>query len=84
MTTLQSSLTLASNGRVVIPAAMRAALGLKDGDRVIARIENGALVIEPVAVAVRRAQGILAGYARPGVSEVDELIAQRRAAAADE
>jgi AbrB family looped-hinge helix DNA binding protein len=84
MTDLQIKLTLASNGRVLIPATMRAAVGLKDGDRVIARVEGGAIVLEPVEAAVRRAQAIVAKYALPNVSAVDELIAERRAEAARE
>jgi AbrB family looped-hinge helix DNA binding protein len=67
MTSQSFSLTIASNGRVVIPAPIRASLGLADGDRVIARVEDGALVIEPVAA---------------GPSVVDELVAERRAEAA--
>ncbi len=84
MTSQSFPLTIASNGRVVIPAAIRASLGLADGDRVIARVEDGALVIEPVAAAVRRAQAIVARRARPGPSVVDELIAERRAESARE
>jgi AbrB family looped-hinge helix DNA binding protein len=82
MTAQRSTLILAANGRVVIPAPMRAALGLKDGARLVARVVDGAIVLEPIEAAVRRAQSLVAPYARPGVSAVDELIAERRAAAA--
>ena len=84
MTNQLIGLTLASNGRVVIPAAMRAALGLKDGGRLVARLEDGAIILEPIETSVRRAQALVAAYARPGVSMVDDLIAERRAEAARE
>jgi AbrB family looped-hinge helix DNA binding protein len=81
MTDQTFTLTLASNGRVVIPASVRTAMGIGDGDRVIGRVENGALIIEPVAAAVRRAQALVAKHARTHPSVVEELIAERRAEA---
>jgi AbrB family looped-hinge helix DNA binding protein len=84
MTELQSKLTLASNGRVVIPAAMRAALGLRDGDRIVARVVEGAIVLEPLDAAIRRARAMVARYVPPGSALVDELIAERRIAATRE
>jgi AbrB family looped-hinge helix DNA binding protein len=84
MTDLRTNLTLAANGRVVIPAAMRQALGLHEGARIVARVVDGAIVLEPIEAAVRRAQAMVAPYARPGVGVVDELIAERRAAAGRE
>jgi AbrB family looped-hinge helix DNA binding protein len=56
MTGQTFTLTLASNGRIVIPESVRAAMGIGDGDRVIGRAENGALIIEPTVAAVRRAR----------------------------
>ncbi len=57
---------------------------MSDGDRVIRRMENGALIIEPVAAAVRRAQALVAEHARTHPSVVEELIAERRAEATRE
>jgi AbrB family looped-hinge helix DNA binding protein len=71
-------LTVAPNGRIVIPAAMRAELGLAGNQKVIARIVDGALVIETVEVAVKRAQALLAPYLAGTPSMADELIAERR------
>ncbi len=74
---------VAANGRVVIPANMRAALGISGGGRLIARInEQGSLVLETIDVVVKDVQSRMAPYIVPGVSVVDELIAERRAAAA--
>lgn len=81
---MQVHLTMAENGRVLIPAEIRAAIGLKAGGKVVARVVDGALVIEPIEVAVRRVQARMKRYARPGESLVDELISERRETAADE
>ena len=79
------SLNIAANGRVVIPAAMRAALGLSAGGKVRARIEDGALVLETLDAVIRRTQALAARYNPEGSpSPVDELIAERRAEALNE
>ena len=78
----QMTLTMASNGRVVIPARMRADLGLAGGERLAVRVLDGALVLEPVSTAIARAQQLVARYVPPGSGLVDELIAERHAAAA--
>lgn len=75
---MQVHLTMAENGRVLIPAEIRAALGLKAGGRIVARIDDGALVIEPLESAIRRVQAQMKAYAKPGESLVEELIADRR------
>ncbi len=80
----QSTLTLAPNGRVVIPAAMRAELGWQGGARILARLVDGAIILEPVDAAIRRAQALVSQYVPAGVSLADELITERRAAALDE
>lgn len=81
---LQANLTIASNGRVVIPAGMRAALGMPEGGRVVARLVDGAVVLEPIAVAIKRTQALMRKYVPAGVSLADELIAERHAAAEHE
>jgi len=77
----QASLTIAPNGRVVIPANMRAELGFQHGGKVIARIVNGTVVLEPIEAAIRRAQEMVRKYVPDNVDLVAELIAERRAAA---
>jgi AbrB family looped-hinge helix DNA binding protein len=71
-------LRLGPDGRVVIPAAFREALGLSEGDTLIASIEDGELHLLTVAAAVRRAQSIVRRFVPEGVSLIDELIADRR------
>jgi bifunctional DNA-binding transcriptional regulator/antitoxin component of YhaV-PrlF toxin-antitoxin module len=82
--TLHANLTMAPNGRLVIPAAMRESLGFTNGGQLLARLEDGVLTLETVDAAVRRAQAIVRQYIPEGVSLVDELIAERRAAAENE
>jgi len=77
-------LTIAPNGRLLIPAEMRAELGVQRGGRVVARVENGAVILEAVAAAVRRAQSMIREYDHGGGSAVQELIQERRAAAGND
>ena len=75
---------LGPDGRVVIPAAFREALGLKEGEVLIASIEDGELHLFTIPAAIRRAQAIVRKYVPEGVSLVDELIAYRRREAEEE
>lgn len=72
------------NGRVVIPAAYRRALGLQPGSEVIVLLDGSELRLVPIAQAIRRAQEIVRRHVPPGRSLADELIAERRAEAARE
>jgi len=69
------------NGRVVIPASYRKALGIKAGDEVILRMEDDELRITTMKRRIERAQRRVRKYVKPGVSLADELIAERRQAA---
>jgi AbrB family looped-hinge helix DNA binding protein len=75
---------LGAGGRLVIPAPMRVALGMKEGDKVLVRLEGNELRIYTYQEAMRRAQEIVRSFVPAGVSLVDELIADRRAEAARE
>jgi len=66
------------NGRIVIPADIRKAMGLKPGDSVVMRLEDGVLMIESHLARIRRIQEEFKRYAKPGVLMSDELIADRR------
>ena len=72
---------LDAQGRLLIPAEMREQLGVKAGDRLTLRIEDGELVVLTFRAGIRRAQRTGAKYKTPGRSLVDELIAERRAEA---
>ena len=80
---LRSTVTLGPQGRIVIPAAARALLGIEPGQRLSLEVDEDRLVLEPQATAARRARGMFARLAT-GTSVVDELIAERREEAARE
>jgi AbrB family looped-hinge helix DNA binding protein len=73
-----TKLRLGPDGRVVIPAAFREALGLSEGDTLIASIVDGELHLLTVRAAMRRAQAIVRQFVPEGVSLVDELLTDRR------
>lgn len=67
----------------MIPAALRKALHIEPGDRLVARQEGEALVLERREAIQRRLQDRFR-HIPDEVSLVDELIAQRRAESAKE
>jgi AbrB family looped-hinge helix DNA binding protein len=68
-------------GRVVIPARLRRALRLQPGDALVARMDEDRLVLERPQAALGRLQRAFREAVPPGVSLVDELLADRRAQA---
>jgi AbrB family looped-hinge helix DNA binding protein len=72
------------NGRVVIPAAFRKALGINIGDEVVLRMEDDELRITTLKRRVQRAQRLVREHVKRGTSLVDELLAERREAARNE
>jgi AbrB family looped-hinge helix DNA binding protein len=71
-------------GRVVIPVEYRRALGLRPGEEVILRLEDGEIRLLSLAQAISRAQALVRKHVPEGRSLSDELIAERRAEAARE
>jgi AbrB family looped-hinge helix DNA binding protein len=74
----QARTTLAANGRIVIPAAIREALGFKPGEALVMNVHEGALRIESFDARLNRIQDEVIRLAGPGRSLVDELLADRR------
>jgi AbrB family looped-hinge helix DNA binding protein len=74
-------LRINQNGRVVIPAPFRKALGIRPGDEVLLRFEENELRITTMKRRIERAQKHARQYVKSGVSLVDELLAERREAA---
>jgi AbrB family looped-hinge helix DNA binding protein len=72
------------NGRVVIPASFRKALGINIGDEVVLRMEDDELRITTLKRRVERAQRLVRKHVKRGTSLVDQLIAERREAARNE
>ena len=81
--TMDATLVLGQQGRVVIPAEVRAALGLAPGDRLHLHVAGRRLVLQRQLDAAAELRGLAAGVPRSR-SLVEELLAERRAAAAAE
>ncbi len=77
----EARLRINENGRVVIPASFRKALGINPGDEVILRLEDDEIRLSTLRSRLERARRHVRKYVKPGVSLVDELIAERREAA---
>ncbi len=66
------------NGRLVIPAAYRKALGLKPGDEVNLILEDGEIRVISTRQAIARAQALVRRYVAPERSLSEELLKERR------
>lgn len=74
-------LTLGQQGRLVIPAEVRSALGLSTGEQLHLRIVGHSLVLERQQDAAAELRGLASGVPRTR-SLVNELLHERRLAAA--
>jgi AbrB family looped-hinge helix DNA binding protein len=75
---------LNDEGRLVIPAACRKRLGMSPGQELLLQISEQGLLVYTPDLALKRLQDWVAVHVPPGVSLVDELIAERRAEAVRE
>lgn len=74
---MRTEIRLGRQGRLVIPAAIRRALGYEEGDELVAYVMDGQLIISTQESILDTLQGLVADV-EPGRSWVDELIAERR------
>ena len=81
---LQARVRVGEKGRLVIPAAIREALGIKPGDAVELRVEDNELRISTRWARIRRAQARIRQFVPEGVLLSEELSAERREAAKHE
>jgi len=81
---LKARTRLGEKGRVVIPAAMRQALGIDAGGVLDMRLVDGELRISTIRNRIRRVQERASRYVKPGTLVSDELSAERREAAKHE
>lgn len=75
-----TTMRVGPKGRVVIPQGVREALGIREGDTVLIRVEDGRAVLETWE-AVERELFALVDQVAGGRSLSDELLAERRAEA---
>ncbi len=73
----QAKTKLAPNGRIVIPAEIRRALGFAPGETLVMEVVDGTLRIETYRARIHRIQEEFSKLVPPGHSVVDEFIAER-------
>lgn len=75
---LKAKIQIGAGGRIVIPVEMRVAMGISDGDELIARVVDGELRLLSQNSAVKRAQELVRQFVPAGTKLVDELLSDRR------
>ncbi len=73
----QTEVQLDLQGRLVIPGPLRRSLGFESGDSLIARMEDGRLILEKAETIKQRLKSRF-DQLPPGTSLAEELIAERR------
>jgi bifunctional DNA-binding transcriptional regulator/antitoxin component of YhaV-PrlF toxin-antitoxin module len=71
---------MAANGRLVLPAEIRAGLGMEGGGAFVAEIERGAVRLRPLRDLVAEVQAEVRRCVPANVLLSDELIQRRREA----
>lgn len=71
-------------GRLLIPADIRQQLHVAPGDEVLLEAHDGWMTVSTFQAVLRELQGEIKRRARPGGGIVDEVLAERRAEAANE
>lgn len=74
---LSARVTMNRQGRLIIPAPLRRALGMQPGETLITRVEDDRLVLQRREALLDELQSWFASVPSD-VSLVDELIAERR------
>jgi AbrB family looped-hinge helix DNA binding protein len=75
---------LGPGGRIVIPAPMRVALGMKVGDKLTVRLEDNELRIYTYAQGIRRIRETVRKHVPEDRDIVEEFLAAKRKEAAQE
>ena len=77
--TLARAVKIIEGGKLVIPAAMRRAMGIARGDTVVVELlSDGELRVRPLASAIREAQEVVRKAVKGDRSLADELMRERK------
>jgi bifunctional DNA-binding transcriptional regulator/antitoxin component of YhaV-PrlF toxin-antitoxin module len=82
--TVRYFLTLGAKGRVLLPAEMRGAMGLGEGDVIIAWLKDGEVCMHSHLQGLRMIQDAARAMVSDGAYASEELIAERRTEVAKE
>jgi AbrB family looped-hinge helix DNA binding protein len=70
----QQTVEVGAGGRLVIPAPMRAALGIKVGDKLTVRLEGNQLRVYTFEEGLRQAREIVGKYLPAGADPVEDFL----------
>lgn len=77
-------ISVGPGGRITIPAALRAKMGVAEGEDLVAHLEDGELKLATPSALMHRARKLVQDAIPPSVKLADELIAERKREAAKE
>lgn len=80
MATQTIDVKVASNGRMILPASVRKAMGLHGDGKVILTVEDDQVRLSPIGHGVSRAQALYREHARQART-TDDFLADRKAEA---
>ncbi len=78
MADLVTDVKMAANGRLVLPQAVRQAIGVEGESRLILKVEDGEVKLSPLSKGVARAQALYRKHVREERSSDDFLAARER------
>ena len=78
MVTQSIDVNVASNGRMILPASVRKAMGLQGDSKVILTIENDEVRLSPIGHGVSRAQALYREHVRQART-LDDFLSERKA-----
>jgi AbrB family looped-hinge helix DNA binding protein len=71
--------TMAANGRIVVPSQVRSSLGMEKGGGFVMTVDEGGTIhLEPLRNVIARIQDEVRGYIPDDVDLADELSVDRR------
>lgn len=83
MATQTIDINVASNGRMVLPASVRKAMGLHGDAKIILTVEDDQVRLSPIGHGVSRAQALYRAHAKHARTTDDFLEERKAEAAAD-